>query len=45
MISKVPHLPWSQAYERMIIDGERRPTLPYNGYGKFVAHFMRSSAY
>jgi sulfoxide reductase catalytic subunit YedY len=35
---KVPHPRWSQAYERMIIDGERRPTLPYNGYGEFVAH-------
>ncbi len=35
---KVPHPRWSQAYERMIIDGERRPTLSYNGYGEFVAH-------
>lgn len=35
---KVPHPRWSQAYERMIIDGERRPTLPYNGYGEFVAY-------
>lgn len=35
---KVPHPRWSQASERMIIDGERRPTLPYNGYGEFVAY-------
>jgi len=35
---KVPHPRWLQAHERMIIDGERRPTLPYNGYGEFVAH-------
>jgi sulfoxide reductase catalytic subunit YedY len=38
MISKVLHPRWLQAYERMIIDGERRPTMPYNGYGEFVAH-------
>jgi sulfoxide reductase catalytic subunit YedY len=29
---------WSQARERVIGTWETRPTLPYNGYGKFVAH-------
>lgn len=35
---KVPHPRWSQATERLIEDGRRVPTLPYNGYGKQVAH-------
>ena len=34
---KVPHPRWSQATERMIGSDERRPTLPYNGYGQWVA--------
>jgi sulfoxide reductase catalytic subunit YedY len=34
---KVPHERWSQASERMIGTGERRPTLPFNGYGEWVA--------
>jgi sulfoxide reductase catalytic subunit YedY len=34
---KVPHPRWSQATERMIDTGERRPTLPYNGYAESVA--------
>ena len=34
---KVPHPRWSQATERMIGTGERRPTQPYNGYGEWVA--------
>ncbi len=34
----VPHPRWSQASERLIDTGERRPTLPYNGYGEWVAH-------
>ena len=33
----VPHPRWSQATEKMIDTGERRPTLPYNGYGEWVA--------
>lgn len=33
----VPHPRWSQAEERMIPDGDLRPTLLYNGYGDFVA--------
>lgn len=32
-----PHPRWSQASERLIDSGERRPTLPYNGYGEWVA--------
>jgi sulfoxide reductase catalytic subunit YedY len=36
-----PHPRWSQASERMIGSGERRPTLPYNGYGEFVASLYR----
>ena len=34
---KKPHPRWSQAVERMIPTMERRPTLPYNGYEKYVA--------
>lgn len=34
---KKPHPRWSQAYEQMIPTMERRPTLQYNGYEKFVA--------
>jgi sulfoxide reductase catalytic subunit YedY len=34
----VPHPRWSQATERLIDSGERRPTLPYNGYAEWVAH-------
>jgi sulfoxide reductase catalytic subunit YedY len=33
----VPHPRWSQASERMIDTGERRPTLKFNGYGEWVA--------
>ncbi|HVP39925.1 MAG TPA: protein-methionine-sulfoxide reductase catalytic subunit MsrP [Candidatus Saccharimonadales bacterium] len=33
----VPHPRWSQATERMIGTDERRPTLPFNGYGAWVA--------
>lgn len=34
----VPHPRWSQATEKMIDTGERRPTLVFNGYEKYVAH-------
>jgi sulfoxide reductase catalytic subunit YedY len=34
---KVPHPRWSQETERLIDTGERRKTLPYNGYGEWVA--------
>ena len=34
---QVPHPRWSQAMERDIGTGERRPTLLYNGYGEQVA--------
>ncbi len=32
-----PHPRWSQASERLLGSGERVPTLPYNGYGEYVA--------
>ena len=40
---EVPHPRWSQASERLVGDGPalswtRIPTLPYNGYGEFVAN-------
>jgi sulfoxide reductase catalytic subunit YedY len=35
---EVPHPRWSQATERMLGTGERRPTLIWNGYGEYVAH-------
>ena len=38
----VPHPRWSQAQERMIGTGERRPTLPFGGYGTFVGHLYQS---
>lgn len=34
---KVPHPRWSQAMEKLIPSMERRPTLLYNGYEKWVA--------
>jgi sulfoxide reductase catalytic subunit YedY len=34
---KRPHPRWSQAVEKLIPTMERRPTLPYNGYEKWVA--------
>lgn len=37
----VPHPRWSQATERLIDTGERRATLPYNGYGEWVAPLYR----
>ncbi len=40
---QVPHPRWSQASERMIGNDEVLPTLPYNGYGDFVAHLYSSS--
>jgi sulfoxide reductase catalytic subunit YedY len=33
-----PHPRWSQATERIIDTGERRPTLPYNGYAQWVSN-------
>ena len=37
----VPHPRWSQASEELIGTGERRPTLPFNGYGEFVADLYK----
>jgi sulfoxide reductase catalytic subunit YedY len=34
---KRPHPRWSQAVEKLIPTMERRPTLAYNGYEKWVA--------
>jgi len=34
---KVAHPRWSQATEKLIDTGERGATLPYNGYGEWVA--------
>jgi sulfoxide reductase catalytic subunit YedY len=34
---EVPHPRWSQASERLLGGGERKPTLPWNGYGEYVA--------
>lgn len=34
----------SQAYEKIIGTWEVRPTLPYNGYGAYVAHLYRKPA-
>ncbi len=40
---KVPHPRWSQSYDIMIPSGERRPTLLYNGYEKYVASLYNGS--
>jgi sulfoxide reductase catalytic subunit YedY len=36
-----PHPRWSQATEKLIDTGERRKTLPFNGYGEWVAELYR----
>lgn len=36
-----PHPRWSQTYEKLIDTGERRSTLPFNGYGEWVAALYR----
>jgi sulfoxide reductase catalytic subunit YedY len=38
-----PHPRWSQATERMIDTGERRPTLLYNGYAQWVSHLYSNN--
>jgi len=40
----VPHPRWSQASERMLGTGERRPTQAYNGYGEWVAQLYPSAS-
>ncbi len=35
---EVPHPRWSQATEEVVGRGDRIPTLPFNGYGEYVAH-------
>ena len=39
---QVSHPRWSQATERVIGTGERRPTLLYNGYADFVAPLYKA---
>jgi sulfoxide reductase catalytic subunit YedY len=39
---EVPHPRWSQATERLIDTGERIPTQPHNGYGKWVEHLYKT---
>ncbi|KAA2236732.1 protein-methionine-sulfoxide reductase catalytic subunit MsrP [Salinarimonas soli] len=38
---EVPHPRWSQATERMLGTDEMRPTLPFNGYGEYVAELYK----
>lgn len=38
---KVPHPRWPQLHEWDIATGEQLPTLPFNGYGKYVAQLYR----
>ena len=38
---EVPHPRWSQATEQLIGTSERRPTLPFNGYGDYVADLYK----
>jgi len=38
---EVPHPRWSQAQERMLPNGDWRPTLPFNGYGEYVASMYK----
>lgn len=38
---QVPHPRWSQATHRMIDSGRRERTLPYNGYGDYVADMYK----
>jgi sulfoxide reductase catalytic subunit YedY len=40
---KKPHPRWTQAVEKMIPTMERRPTLPYNGYAKYVESMYNNS--
>jgi sulfoxide reductase catalytic subunit YedY len=39
---EIPHPRWSQASERMLGTGERRPTLLYNGYAEQVAGLYKT---
>jgi len=38
----LPHPRWSQAFERDIGTRNRKPTLPYNGYGEYVAGLYKA---
>jgi sulfoxide reductase catalytic subunit YedY len=39
-----PHPRWSQQSEKLIGTGERRPTLPFNGYGEWVSASLQLGA-
>ena len=39
----IPHPRWSQAYERDIGTRERKPTLLYNGYEKYVGGLYKDA--
>jgi sulfoxide reductase catalytic subunit YedY len=40
-----PHPRWSQAYDRVIPNMERKPTMLYNGYEKYVAGLYNGKEY
>ncbi len=40
---KRPHPRWSQAVEQLLPNMDRVATLPYNGYGEFVAHMYNGT--
>lgn len=40
---KRPHPRWSQAVEQVLPNMDRVATLPYNGYGEFVAHMYKGN--
>jgi sulfoxide reductase catalytic subunit YedY len=39
----LPHPRWSQATEKQIDTGEKRPTLPFNGYGEWVGELYKKT--
>lgn len=41
----VPHPRWSQAVERVLPEMTRRPTLPYNGYARWVGQLYRGNEF
>ncbi len=40
-----PHPRWSQATEKLIPTMDRHPTMPYNGYGKWVAGLYKGTEF
>jgi sulfoxide reductase catalytic subunit YedY len=41
----VPHKRWSEAEEKVLPTGALRPTLPYNGYERFVAGMYKGDEF